>query len=133
MKSFIRFALLSCVAAKVAATHGGRHEIPEINTDVQSMTLQFAPAVTYAGPADVQASHYTTSPPTATPTPASYWLADITHQGIAAFNPNPSYQVFRNVKDFGAKGEWNDEKWLWFLTIMQEMESQTTQRPLIWL
>ncbi|KAJ6110142.1 hypothetical protein N7486_002377 [Penicillium sp. IBT 16267x] len=36
----------------------------------------------------------------------AYWLADITHQGIAAFNPNPStYTVFRNVKDYGAKGD----------------------------
>ncbi|KAJ5823632.1 hypothetical protein N7447_005972 [Penicillium robsamsonii] len=35
-----------------------------------------------------------------------YWLADIAHQGIAAFNPNPSgYTVFRNVKDYGAKGD----------------------------
>lgn len=36
----------------------------------------------------------------------SYWLEDIKHQGIAAFNPNPrEFQVFRNVKDFGAKGD----------------------------
>lgn len=36
---------------------------------------------------------------------ASYWLASIAHQGIAAFNSNPSgYKVFRNVKDYGAKG-----------------------------
>ncbi|KAJ8093122.1 hypothetical protein PM082_020607 [Marasmius tenuissimus] len=35
-----------------------------------------------------------------------FWLERIKHQGIAAFNPNPSgYQVFRNVKDFGAKGD----------------------------
>src|ERR1700761_1414055 len=35
-----------------------------------------------------------------------YWLADIKHQGIAAFNPNPdTYEVFRNVKDYGAKGD----------------------------
>lgn len=34
----------------------------------------------------------------------AYWLADIAHQGVAAFNPNPSYKVFRNVKDYGAKG-----------------------------
>lgn len=35
----------------------------------------------------------------------SYWLEDIKHQGIAPFNEDPqSYQVFRNVKDFGAKG-----------------------------
>jgi glucan 1,3-beta-glucosidase len=35
----------------------------------------------------------------------AYWLKDITHQGLAAFNSNPSgYVVFRNVKDYGAKG-----------------------------
>ncbi|KAF5373032.1 hypothetical protein D9758_001642 [Tetrapyrgos nigripes] len=35
-----------------------------------------------------------------------FWMQDIKHQGIAAFNPNPSgYQVFRNVKDFGARGD----------------------------
>ncbi|KAG8220683.1 glycoside hydrolase family 55 protein [Butyriboletus roseoflavus] len=35
-----------------------------------------------------------------------YWLETITHQGTAPFNPNPSsYQVFRNVKDYGAKGD----------------------------
>ncbi|KAG6333026.1 hypothetical protein ID866_6061 [Astraeus odoratus] len=35
-----------------------------------------------------------------------YWLETIKHQGISAFNPSPStYQVFRNVKDFGAKGD----------------------------
>ncbi|KAI0709449.1 exo-beta-1,3-glucanase [Earliella scabrosa] len=35
-----------------------------------------------------------------------YWLQSVKHQGIAAFNPNPSsYQVFRNVKDFGAVGD----------------------------
>ncbi|KAJ7445698.1 exo-beta-1,3-glucanase [Mycena galericulata] len=35
-----------------------------------------------------------------------FWMQNIAHQGIAAFNPNPStYQVFRNVKNFGAKGD----------------------------
>ncbi|KIK21024.1 glycoside hydrolase family 55 protein [Pisolithus microcarpus 441] len=35
-----------------------------------------------------------------------YWLETITHQGISAFNPDPAtYQVFRNVKDFGAAGD----------------------------
>lgn len=34
-----------------------------------------------------------------------YWLANIPHQGVAAFNPSPSdYKVFRNVKDYGAQG-----------------------------
>ncbi|KAL0947433.1 hypothetical protein HGRIS_013543 [Hohenbuehelia grisea] len=35
-----------------------------------------------------------------------FWMQNIKHQGTAAFNSNPSgYQVFRNVKDFGAKGD----------------------------
>ena len=35
----------------------------------------------------------------------SYWLENIKHQGISAFHPDKnSYQVFRNVKDFGARG-----------------------------
>ena len=35
-----------------------------------------------------------------------YWLETIQHQGSSPFHHNPgSYQVFRNVKDFGAKGD----------------------------
>jgi hypothetical protein len=34
-----------------------------------------------------------------------YFLENIKHQGIAPYNPGGAgYQVFRNVKDFGAKG-----------------------------
>ncbi|KAG6819219.1 hypothetical protein H0H93_014091, partial [Arthromyces matolae] len=34
-----------------------------------------------------------------------FWMQSIKHQGISAYNSNPGYQVFRNVKDFGAKGD----------------------------
>lgn len=35
-----------------------------------------------------------------------FWMQNIDHQGTSAFNPDPSsYQVFRNVKDFGAAGD----------------------------
>ncbi|KAG7453017.1 exo-beta-1,3-glucanase [Guyanagaster necrorhizus] len=35
-----------------------------------------------------------------------FWLEAIKHQGTSPFNPDPaSYQVFRNVKDFGAVGD----------------------------
>lgn len=35
-----------------------------------------------------------------------YWLERVPHRGTAAYNPNPAgYQVFRNVKDFGAVGD----------------------------
>lgn len=36
---------------------------------------------------------------------APFWLEDITHDGVAPFNTDKSYNVFRNVKDFGAKGD----------------------------
>ena len=36
---------------------------------------------------------------------SDFWLADIKHQGIVPFGSGGDYQVFRNVKDFGAKGK----------------------------
>ena len=37
---------------------------------------------------------------------APYWLERVPHRGTSAYNPNPAgYQVFRNVKDFGAIGD----------------------------
>jgi glucan 1,3-beta-glucosidase len=36
--------------------------------------------------------------------PTPYWYETITHQGISAFGPS-GYQVYRNVKDFGATGK----------------------------
>lgn len=33
-----------------------------------------------------------------------YWYENIAHQGISAFGP-ADYQVYRNVKDFGARGK----------------------------
>ena len=38
-------------------------------------------------------------------TPCDYWLENINHQGLSPFHVDPgSYQVFRNVKDYGAVG-----------------------------
>ena|SRR5690242_10645234 len=34
----------------------------------------------------------------------TYWLSSITRQGTVAYGAS-GYQVFRNVKDFGAKGD----------------------------
>ncbi|GKT69145.1 glucan 1,3-beta-glucosidase [Colletotrichum tofieldiae] len=36
---------------------------------------------------------------------AAYWMEDVEHQGISAYHPDPNYKVFRNVKEFGAKGD----------------------------
>lgn len=37
------------------------------------------------------------------PANGSFWLESIDHQGVAPYAPD-GYEVFRNVKDFGAKG-----------------------------
>lgn len=36
---------------------------------------------------------------------SSYWVGDIKRQGTVPFGGSSSYQIFRNVKDFGAMGE----------------------------
>lgn len=36
---------------------------------------------------------------------AKYWLEDIPHQGRSPYFPDSLYQVFRNVKDYGAVGD----------------------------
>jgi glucan 1,3-beta-glucosidase len=36
-----------------------------------------------------------------------FWLQSISHQGKAPYNADSGYKVFRNVKDFGAKGEFS--------------------------
>lgn len=37
---------------------------------------------------------------------SSYWYENIAHQGISAFGPS-GYTVYRNVKDYGAKGPYS--------------------------
>ena len=63
----------------------------------------------YSGSSGAVASmDQTEKPYLPSPTPASactYWLEDIEHQGLVSFHANATdYKVFRNVKDFGAKG-----------------------------
>lgn len=36
---------------------------------------------------------------------AAYWMEQIAHGGKASFNPDASYTIFRNVKDYGARGD----------------------------
>jgi glucan 1,3-beta-glucosidase len=41
----------------------------------------------------------------ASPAPSSnYWVSTITRQGTVAYGSDSSYQIFRNVMSFGAKG-----------------------------
>ncbi|KAI0129129.1 pectate lyase superfamily protein-domain-containing protein [Xylariales sp. AK1849] len=64
-----------------------------------------------ASASSVSSSYSTTSSSTSssassTASACSYWLEDIESQGIAPFQSgSASYAVFRNVKDYGAKGD----------------------------
>lgn len=38
-------------------------------------------------------------------TAAAYWLQDITHNGKSPYNSDSNYVVWRDVKQYGAKGD----------------------------
>jgi polygalacturonase len=42
---------------------------------------------------------------TADPGSQAFWLEQIEHRGRAAYHRRAEYQVFRNVRDFGAVGD----------------------------
>lgn len=68
----------------------------------------------------------------ATSLDAPFWLENIKHQGIAAFRENSTYQVFRNVKDFGAKGSFLPTILPHDTDITKVMGLPMTQQQSIW-
>lgn len=103
----LRSIIVPVLLQAAAASHV--HYTPrEIELVVATVRREFARYPTYDGPTGTATAATTAKPSwSAVPTNAttSYWFEDIKHQGVAAFNPNSaSYQVFRNVRDFGAKG-----------------------------
>ncbi|KAJ5593902.1 CAZyme family GH55 [Penicillium hispanicum] len=101
-------SVVSCLALFVAA-RAQILDIPEEDALVQSALKPLSQYTAYNGPVGSAASAVTVDVHTevsVAETDPSYWLADIAHQGIAAFNTDPSnYTVFRNVKDYGAAGD----------------------------
>jgi glucan 1,3-beta-glucosidase len=100
--------LLACANAQLL-------EIPAVDAIVSSAMLPFEQYMSFGAPTKIASAAVSfetkvaanAKSPVAAAAAADtpYWLADIAHQGVAAFNPNPSgYKVFRNVKDYGAKG-----------------------------
>ena len=108
----LSLSLLLVVSALtgIALAQHVHYSIPEVDEDVQYMLSRFDHWHTYHGPTGTATTATQTGkphrpPPTPTST-CAYWLENIQHQGFSPFHPDPtSYQVFRNVKDFGAKGD----------------------------
>lgn len=74
--------------------HAEQFKIPQVEAVVKHALAEFSETVHYAG----NESH-TLAARQATP----YWYEQIAHQGISAYGPS-GYKVYRNVKDYGAKG-----------------------------
>ncbi|KAJ5391193.1 hypothetical protein N7509_006683 [Penicillium cosmopolitanum] len=101
-------SLVSCVRGQLL-------DIPAVDELVQSALKPLANWTDYDGPTGTASAELSKSTEAvdaniaieaAAVADASYWLAGISHQGKAAFNSNPSsYTVFRNVMDYGAKGD----------------------------
>nr|OQO20319.1 hypothetical protein B0A51_12479 [Rachicladosporium sp. CCFEE 5018] len=109
MRSAIVILTSFALATGVIAQHG-HVDIPEIDRYVHSMLDKYNKYTKYPGPSPTYWQHPSPRPTKPVPKPpvdkCSFWMENIKHQGVAAFNPSPStYQVFRNVKDFGAQGD----------------------------
>ena len=95
-------SLVALLASAGTATADYGLHIPQVEAAVQQMLSKFSPHVGYRGPSGNAAAQAKGWHPKLTPPPAAntgaYWLEQIKHQGVAAFNPNAGYQVFRNVK-----------------------------------
>lgn len=107
----MKFATAALVSLGLSGVHA-LVDIPAVSSVVSSALSEYSIYVTRAldttavaiitsakvmDNADIHARGAVSDP--------AYWLANINHRGVAAFNSNPStYIVFRNVKNYGAKG-----------------------------
>ncbi|CAI7678522.1 unnamed protein product [Penicillium pancosmium] len=109
----MHYASVITLVSLVSCVRGQLLDIPAVDELVQSALKPLADWTDYDGPTGTASSELSKSTEAvdaniaiAAAADASYWLAGIPHQGKAAFNSNPSgYTVFRNVMDYGAKGD----------------------------
>lgn len=104
---------ITCLATVVAAHRAERRDVYQPTVTV---TISLKPyPLQSAAPAPASSSTKggydvstvsTVKPASPSSSACSYWLEDIAHQGIASFSRNVNrYAVFRNVQDYGAKGD----------------------------
>src|ERR1700694_1607698 len=98
---FLRAFLLSALVLGAACM---QFEIPAVESIVADLLANQTDYVHFQGNLTNSTSHgaSSSSSPSKRQT-APYWYEFISHQGISAFGPS-GYQVYRNVKDYGAKG-----------------------------
>ncbi|KAJ5814612.1 CAZyme family GH55 [Penicillium riverlandense] len=107
----MRVTTVALSLSLLASANAQIFQIPEVERITTQVVRHFSNYIKYNGPtkaalAAMKPAKQQTQVSQSTAADASYWLADIKHQGLAAFNSDPSnYTVFRNVMDYGAKGD----------------------------
>jgi len=78
-------------------------DIPEVVEVVNEIKAKYSAYIHYNG-SDIPYDNLTTRGELIEERQGiNYWYEEIAHQGIAATGPS-GYKVYRNVKDFGARG-----------------------------
>ncbi|KAF3929235.1 hypothetical protein AA313_de0204894 [Arthrobotrys entomopaga] len=85
-------------------TGGTFSERPQEPIEDAPLSTSASVATTIAEP---DATSVVSTALTAAPTldASTYWLANMKHQGVAPYNADSQYKVFRDVTEFGAKGD----------------------------
>ena len=103
----MRWFPIYATAALVVSAAAEDFNIPAVEKVVDAALAKYHDYVAYDGPTGAGTARVANGLSVTAGAEVSdpaYWLADITHQGYAPFGPS-GYTVFRNVKDYGAKGK----------------------------
>jgi glucan 1,3-beta-glucosidase len=99
----VRFNILAILPLVLNAS-AAQIDIPSVDAAVSAALKDYGNYGAYTGPQKKPPAKAKITQENALLADGStFWLESIGHQGVSAFGTS-GYQVFRNVKDFGAKG-----------------------------
>ena len=100
----MRFSSLTLALVPTLLTVAAEQlDIPQVDAVVQKVLHDYYNYTHYTPPPGTSNSTSKNSPKVPAAGGQPYWYEQIAHQGISAFGPS-GYAVYRNVKDYGAKG-----------------------------
>ena len=101
----MRLATIALAFVPFLLASGEKLDIPEVDRVVQKVVTTYYNYTHYQAPPGATNSTNPKSNSTHSPEASGqpYWYEQINHQGVSAFGPS-GYAVYRNVKDYGAKG-----------------------------
>jgi glucan 1,3-beta-glucosidase len=97
-------SVLAVVCTLYSVADARVFRIPVVEAAVQKALKSFPNYKAFTGPFLKAPKPVDTSEDDVSTAASSYWLENIAHQGRSPFGP-AGYTVFRNVKDFGARGD----------------------------